>query len=76
MTNIEELAVQMEFGDETRRRLAEELTRLRRLEEVCKVHRVHLPHQVQTALRAPALEVERDAPMPGTPGLFQQGSHA
>lgn len=76
MTNVEQLMAQMEFGEETRRRLAEEITRLRRLEECVRVHRRRVPHQVQTALRAPALEVDTGAPAIGAPGLFSLGKSA
>lgn len=70
MTNVEQLVMQMEFDDGSRRRLALDLLKLRRLEAACKSHRSRLPHQVQTALRIEAQVVELDPPADGMPGLF------
>lgn len=73
MTNLEQLVMQMSFDDDARRRLAEELARLRRLEAECRRHQRRLPHQVQTALRATAPEYDIEPPTAGTPGLFAHG---
>lgn len=70
MTNVEQLMMQMELGDDSRRRLAEELVRARLILATCQSHRSRLPHQVQTALRRRDFEVETGAPMEGAPGLF------
>ena len=72
MTNIEQLAMQMDFDANERRRLARELARLRKLEAECRRHQRRLPHQVQTALRVEAAEYDIDAPATGTPDLFRQ----
>lgn len=72
MTDVEQLMMQMEFSDESRRSIAEELTKLRRVRTVCQAHHRRLPHQVQTALREPARETEMHAPDQGVPDLFHQ----
>lgn len=69
MTNVEKLVMQMEFTDESRRRLALKLVRLEHLEDVCRSHHRRLPHQVQTAMRMEAQEYDIDAPAAGSPGL-------
>lgn len=76
MTNVERLAAQMEFDDGARRRLALELVKLRALEGECRRQQRRLPHQVQTALRVDAVEVELDPPPAGDPGLFSRRSNA
>ncbi len=73
MTNVEQLTMQMEFDDESRRRLALELVKLRALEAECRRHQRRLPHQVQTALRVEHKEYAIDAPAVGAPDLFHQG---
>lgn len=70
MTNVEQLAMQMELGESARERLAAELIRLRRIEQVLRSHHRRLPHQVQTALREPARIVEMDPPPLGAPDLL------
>lgn len=72
MTNIEQLAMQMDFDADERRRLARELAKLRKLEAECRRHQRRLPHQVQTALRVDAAEYDIDAPETGAPDLFHQ----
>lgn len=76
MTNVDQLVLQMEFSDASRRERALELVRLRRLEAECRRHQRRLPHQVQTALRLDAQEYELDAPPEGMPGLFTAGRTA
>lgn len=62
MTNVEQLIAEMEIGEHTRRILAEDLVRLRRLERECRLHQRRLPPRVQAALRAPAHEYQLDPP--------------
>lgn len=69
MTNLDQLVMQMEFSGESRRTLATELVRLRRLEAECRRHQRRLPYQVQTALRAHAAEYDIEPTPPGSPGL-------
>jgi hypothetical protein len=64
MTNLEQLAAEMELLPERRETLARELERLRRLESECRRHWRRLPHQVQTALRREAPVYELDPPPP------------
>lgn len=72
MTNVEQLAMQMEFDADSRRRLALELIKARTVIGACKRHHTRLPHQVQTALRVLPTEYAIDAPALGDPGLFHE----
>lgn len=76
MTEIEQLEYQMEAGPRSRRTLAEELYRARRILDCLQRHQRRLPHQVQTVMRAPALAPEIDPPAEGALGLFSHGRTA
>jgi len=76
VTNVEKLTMQMQFDDDSRRRLALEFLKLRRIEAEARRHQRRLPHQVQTALRVEPTEYDIDAPAIGAPDLFAAGRNA
>lgn len=71
MTNIDELAAEMELSERTRLQLAADLVRLRRLEQTCRRYRRRLPAQVQNALDLTVITTRHAPPEADTmPGLF------
>lgn len=71
MTNVDELAVEMEQSELIRRQLAADLVRLRRLEATCRRYRRRLPAQVQNALDLTVITTRHAPPEADSmPGLF------
>lgn len=62
MTDLEQIAAEMELSERRRLALAAELLRLRRLHDTARRFRRRLPHQVQSALDAPAVATQLDPP--------------
>lgn len=68
MNELDQIAFEME-DEAARRRLAEELLRLRRLQSNCRRYRRRLPGPLQSLVDAPA-RIAEEPPAIGDPGLF------